>query len=330
MTNAPGEESGVATAVPPTRRRRGRIALTVALAIALTAGGSFLLTRPRGPDVALALEFREGATYRYRLTMSFDGTLELPLVEMPMVGKLSETIVYHVLSVEPDGAATIDLSVEEVEGSVAGQPVPDVTDLDIRMVIAPDGSVREVDGTPVPAALQQAWSDPTGSGGLPGMQSFPFLPEGPVGPGDEWVKDIEQPLPFGQGEVAVHAENEFARYEDVGSIRAAVIESEISSPIDWSIDLAEAAELAVEVGGSETTPEELEGLPDRISYRGDVLQDQTTWLDPSRGEVLRTELNGEFDITTRAEGGKGFGALLSALPVHFVGDMDVTMERVTP
>jgi hypothetical protein len=159
------------------------------------------------------------------------------------------------------------------------------------------------------------------------MQSFPLLPEGPVGPGDEWEKDVEQPLPFGDGEIRIHSENEFVRYEDVGGVRTAVIESAITSPIDWTIDLAE---LGDELDNSGTSFVDVEGLPSSVLYRGQVEQDQTTWLDPDRGEVVRSELSGEFDITTRAEGGEGVGVLFGALAVGMAGEMQVTMERLEP
>lgn len=314
---------------PPSRWRPWRVAVVIGLALALTAGGVIILTRPRGPGVALALGFQEGATYRYRVTMSVDGTVDTGLADLPMTGELEETVAYDVIELTPDGAATIDVSVEDVSGSFSGQPIPAATDVEMRMVIGPDGELREVDGEPVPDALRQGWADPSGAGGLPGMQSFPLLPDRPVGPGDEWVKDVEQPLPFGEGVVSLHSENEFVRYEDVGSVRTAVIESAITSPIDWTIDLAELAELGAQVdqGGGFV---DVEGLPSSISYRGQVEQDQTTWLDPNRGEMVRSELSGEFDITTRAQGGEGLGALVGALPVRMAGEMQVTMERLEP
>jgi hypothetical protein len=142
------------------------------------------------------------------------------------------------------------------------------------------------------------------------------------------VKDVEQPLPFGDGRIRLHSENEFVRYEDVGRVRAAVIESAITSPIDWTIDLAEVAELGEQLDGSGTTLGDMEGLPTSVSYRGDVEQEQTTWLDPDRGEVVRSELSGEFDITTRGEGGQGVGALFGALTIRMTGEMEVTMERL--
>lgn len=288
-----------------------------------------MLTRPRGPDVALALGFEEGTTYRYRVTMSFDGTVDA-LVELPMDGRVEENVAYHVVEVAPDGAATVDVSVEDVSGSFAGQPLPPASDMELRMVIGPDGGLREIDGQPVPEALGQGWADPSGSGGLPGMQSFPFLPDEPVGPGDEWVRDVDQPVPFGEGRIQVHSENEFVRYEDVGSVRTAVIESEISSPMDWTIDLSELAEFGEELETSDGGFVDVEGLPSTISYRGDVSQDQTTWLDPDRGEMVRSELSGEFDVTIRASGGEGLGALAAAIPMRMVGEMQVTMDRIEP
>lgn len=311
-------------------RRPWRIVILVALVVALTGAGFFVLTRPRGPDVALAFGFEEGDTSRYRVTMSMDGTIDTALADLPLVGELAETVSYHVMDVAGDGAATIDVGVESVSGSFSGQPLPASTDLEIRMVIGPDGQLREIDGEPVPEALQGGWTDPSGTGGLPGMQSFPLLPDGPVGPGDEWVKDVEQPLPFGVGEIRLHSENEFVRYEEVGAVRTAVIESAITSPIDWTIDLAELAELGDQLEEPDTSLAEVEGLPTSVSYRGDVEQDQVTWLDPDRGEVVRSELSGTFDITTRAEGGEGVGALFGALAVRMAGEMQVTMERLEP
>ena len=314
-------------AVPP-RRRPWRSIVVILLAAALTAGGFWFLTRPRGPDVALALGFEEGDTYRYRLTMVTDGTIDTALVDLPMDGDVTQTVTYHVVEVAADGAATIEVGIDEVKGSFAGQEIPVTEQMRVRMVIGPDGELREVDGRPVPEALQQGWADPTGAGGLPGMQSFPLLPDGPVGPGDEWVKEVVHPLPFGDGEVRLHAENEFVRYDDIGQVRAAVIESEITSPIDWTIDVAELAELGKQFDGSGEGFAEIEEMPTTIAYRGQVLQDQTTWLDPDRGEMVRSELSGEFDITTRTRGGRGIGALVSAVPVRMYGEMQVTMERI--
>jgi hypothetical protein len=319
-----------ATPEPSPRRSPWRIALVVGLVLAITGAGFFLLTQPRGPDVALALDFEEGTTYRYRLTMSMEGTIDTALADLPLVGEVTETVSHHVVDVAPDGTATIDVGIEDVSGSFSGQPLPASTDLELRMVIGPDGQLREVEGEPVPEALQGGWTDPSGAGGLPGMQSFPLLPDEPVGPRDEWVKNVDQPLPFGDGEVRLHAENEFVRYEDVGEVRTAVIESAITSPIDWTIDLAELAELGEQLGEPDTSLVNGEGLPTSVSYRGDVEQDQVTWLDPDRGEVVRSELSGTFDITTRAEGGEGVGALFGAPAVRMVGEMEVTTERLEP
>lgn len=313
----------------PPRPRPSRIVAVIVLAAALTAGGFWFLTRPRGPDVALALGFEEGTTYRYRVTMSFDGTVDA-LVELPMDGEVRQTLAYEVVDVASDGTATIVVRVEDASGTFAGRPIPPTGDVETRMVIGPDGGIREIDGQPVPEALGQGWTDPSGSGGLPGMQSFPFLPDEPVEPGDEWVRDVTQPVPFGEGEIRVHAENEFLRYEDVGSVRTAVIESEVTSPIDWTIDLAELAELGGQVDSAGEGFAEIEGLPTSVDYQGEVVQEQTTWLDPDQGEMVRSELSGEFDITTRARGGEGLGALAGAVPVRMVGEMQVTMERIQP
>jgi hypothetical protein len=314
-------------AAPP-GSRRWRVVLVAVLTLALTAGGFFLLTRPRGPDIALALGFEEGTTYRYRMTMSFDGTVDTALAELPMTGEIRQTVAYDVVDVAEDGAATIDVRVEDANGSFAGQPIPPSPAAEIRMVVGPDGGLRELDGEPVPEALQGGLADPTGTGGLPGMQSFPLLPDEPVGPGDEWEKDVEQPLPFGEGDIRLLSENEFVRYEDIGTVRAAVIESAITSPIDWTIDLAELAELGAQVDAAGGGFVDIEGLPRSISYDGEVVQDQTTWLDPERGEIVRSELSGQFDITTRAHGGEGLGALAAAVPVRMAGEMGLTMERL--
>ncbi len=314
-------------AAPP-RRRPWRVVVVVALAAALTAGGFFVLTRPRGPDVALALGFEEGATYRYRVTLSIDGRVDTALADLPIDGELAETVSYRVVEVDPDGAATIDVGVEDLSGTFAGRPVPPTPETEIRMVIGADGSIREVDGRPVPQALQAGLGDPAATGGIPGMQSFPLLPDGPVGPGDEWEKDVEQPLPFGEGQIRIHSESELVRYEDVGPVRAALIESDITSAVDWTVELAELAELGRELEGTNGGFAEVEGLPDRISYRGELEQEQTTWLAP--GEMVRSELTSRFDLTTRAEGSEGLGALVGAIPVRMVGEMRVAMERLEP
>jgi len=153
----------------------------------------FVLTRGEGE--ALALKFRQGRDYRYHLEMTLQGTLSSS--QSGPAEPFSETIdikfAMHVLSVDQQGTATIDLEQEEGEVSVNGEHQTSPNDFRSRIRITKDGKFIADDG---------GLSAVGGASGLsvPGFDQFtPLLPDHAVYTGDAWSKDFDRPFPLGEG-----------------------------------------------------------------------------------------------------------------------------------
>jgi len=67
----------------------------------------------------------------------------------------------------------------------------------------------------------------------------------------------------------VHSENQLLRYEQAGGVRAAVVRSRLSTPVDLDIKLAAPAGTV-------------------LHDRGSVSADVTSWLDSGAGRFVKT------------------------------------------
>lgn len=300
-------------------RRRTRVWVSVVLVLALSAAGAFLLTRPQGSDVALALDFQEGATQRYRLHVAMDGNVEAAIMEVPFNMEMTEVIALHVVDIDASGAATLEAEIESLTGTVDGIPIPPeaVSEVpDTRLTISPDGRVVTRGGL--------VFQAPTSAAGpiTSANQLFPLLPDRPVGPGDSWDRDYRQPIRFADGVLEMSTDNEFSRYEDIDGVRVAVLESRFSMPLDFTIDLEKFSELA-----GQSPPEPVPEVT--VQYDGGMEGDQTVWLDAALGEVVRSEGSADMDFSMRARGGSAAGGPFPpGLKASFTGHMSVEMERL--
>lgn len=284
----PGQEPAEPAAP---RRPAGRIALALGVAVALVAGAlAFVFTR--GGGEALAMQFREGDSYRYRLSLAFDGTVEVGTDVEPFQFEMEETFSMVVESVDQDGIATLHMTIEDLSASVGGDSVSAPTDdLDFRLKIAPDGRILESGG------LGFATGPNTGPG-FPGVDQFtPLLPEGPVSPGDTWASDFEQSVPFFDKPFRFEGESELLRYESVAGVDTAVIRSRLTIPLDFSLNLREV------LGAIGEDDSDLpEGTDPVFVYGGNVELVQTNWFDPEQGEVVESSSDAAIDMTLRIEG----------------------------
>ncbi|HEX2024829.1 MAG TPA: hypothetical protein VHH92_00375 [Actinomycetota bacterium] len=273
--------------------------------------------------------------------MVFDGYEQIRSKKRPIDGQITELVSHTVTSVASDGSAVIEVAVEKIRGSVgperainlerAGTPT-------VRMVVAPDGRLLQVEGVlaafvgqirAADADPMKVWSDPVGGGGVDGMQPFPLLPDQPVGPGDEWETDFQLPLGIGRHVIDVHTESRLLRYERIDGVRTAVIKARAEYPIDVAIDWSLFAR---EYGGSPVPYEDLDRLPSTLSYTGTTGWVQTTWLDPELGRLVRARGSAEFDVTAEFEGGgpRIRRLLAEKASLHVVGGMKIAVRRVAP
>ena len=286
----------------PEPRRRGRgVAFVVGIVGLLTVlMVGWLAFRPAGTP-SLALSFTEGQDESFRMHMTVQGTLDGNVPDMPVGQPLdmetTMTMRWEGLNVDGDGVATIRTSVSDASGTMNGAPIPAMPATVVELRIAPDGRVLEAGGVDLSGGLQLGG----GSAGMPGLgqQVTPILPDHDVRPGDTWTKEFTQEMPFGGEELSIRTENTLVRYGEVDGARAAVIETHMAMPFDWSFDSGDLGALAAQAsgGGSGALPEDLE-----FSYGGDFTSDIKSWIDMEARQLLRSETSGDFDVTITVTG----------------------------
>jgi hypothetical protein len=287
-TSSPPEE--------PQKRRRPAPVIAAVVALALVAGiGTFAVLRKSGPTAsgpatALALAFNRGDQTTYDLHMKMDGSIDLGSAgSQPLSMDTTETVGWKVLEVAKDGTATVRLSVNGASGSVNGQPIPaGAAESSTTLRVTPDGQIVDANGM----SLGSVGASPMGS--FPGMnQVTPILPDHAVSPGDEWDKHFSQKFPFGDAKIEYTAHSTFERYEQIDGVRAAVITTEYTVPLDFSLDLGE---LAKAFGGTgEATG--ISGKNGTLTYGGSGTFTQTSWLDLQQKQIVRGTTDGKFDMT---------------------------------
>lgn len=307
------------------RRRRRLVWGALAVVLAVAAGSAVLATLERGPSAgarALRLSFTPGERATYRIHMTLDGTVSAGelLAETPMAMDLTEVVTWEVTDVDEEGVATITVTVNEMSGSVNGVDLPpDPSALrSLEMRVAPDGRVLEAGG------LSFAGADLSGGATFPGMgQMTPLLPDHPVEPGDTWRTSFSQDVPFGRGTISYEAESTFERYDELDGVRAAVITSRMTVPMDLTIRFDDLLGMTEGAGGSPTDAGALEGA--EVAYTGKGSFTQRSWVDLEAREPLKVASTGTFDMTMRIDGLETF----EGREIRFVGDFTMDLERAS-
>jgi hypothetical protein len=318
-----------ATTVPteaPQRRRRTGLVVGAVVAALVLIGGIVGLTAIGGESGSasaqpLALAFTPGQTETYTTHMTMDGEMdagELLGGSQPIVMDVTQTVTWEVASVDADGVATVDVAVEEMTGTLNGMAIPDAASSTgpVEMQIAPDGRILSAGG------MSFAGFDQTGGASFPGMgQMTPLLPDGPVQPGDTWTKDFSQDVPFGEGTIEFTSTSTLERYEDVDGVNAAVVTTEFTVPMDFTIDFGKILDA---MGGTESMPTGPTGLADaQIAYGGSGQIRQTAWVDPDAKQMLKMTSSGSFDMTMAFTG----LAIFEGQTIGFTGDFTQDLTR---
>jgi hypothetical protein len=308
------------------KRRRGITALAVAVVLVVVAGlVAFAITRSDTAEAQpLALSFTQGEERTYDVHQTMDANISSSLFgDEPLAMDVTQVVGWKVVSVDDSGTATIEVTVSDMSGTVNGTEVPSTPATPpIEIRIAADGRVLSAGG------LSLGGAGETQGFGFPGMgQLTPILPDGgeAVSVGDTWDKEFSQDFPFGEGTIDFSATSTYVRNETVNGREAAVIETEMSVPIDATLDLAEVLDaLGPEITGS-TGAAGLEQLGDgSIAYVGGGTFTQTSFVDLDARELLKTQSRGRFDISMTFEGIPGLAE--GSAEMSFAGSFTQGLE----
>ncbi len=312
-------------AAPPKQRTTGLVVGALVVVVAVIAGlvaFNVLVDKERANATPLALAFTAGQSETYTMHMTMDGTLNAGelLGEQPIVMDVTQVVTWEVVSVDDEGVATIEVTTTEMSGTMNGVAVPaEVSSTPtVEMQIAPDGRILSAGGMSF-SGLEQ-----TGGASFPGMgQMTPLLPDGPVAPGDTWTKDFSQEIPFGEGTIEFTSTSTLERYEDVDGVNAAVITTEFTVPMDFTLDFGELlASFGDTIGVTGATG--LAGFADAsIAYGGQGTFRQTSWIDPGAEKMLKTSSAGSFDMTMAFSGLDVFEGQTMSFAGDFTQDLAI-------
>jgi hypothetical protein len=269
----------------------------------------------------LALSFTQGQSQTYEIHQTMDADIASDVLgSQPISMDITQVVGWEVVSVADDGTATIEVTVSEMSGTVNGTELPDTPVPPIEIVIAPDGRIVSAGGLALGGAGQ------TQGFGFPGMgQLTPLLPdEGEtVAVGDSWDKSYSQEFPFGEGTIEFTATSTYERDETVNGREAAVIVTEMTVPMEFTLSFADLLEaLGPEVTGA--TGADLSLFEDaQIAYAGEGIIAQTSFVDLEAKELLQTESSGTFEIVMSFTGIPG---LEVAGPAEVAFDGTFTQE----
>jgi hypothetical protein len=308
---------------PARRRKTGLVASAVVVVVVLAVGAVALVTQ--GGESAnaqpLALSFRNGQTETYAIHMTLDGQMSSGLFgDMPLLMDMTQVQTWSVRSIDEDGVATIEVATSELSGFVNGVALPPSSVPPLEIQVAPDGRVVSAGGLALGGAGQ------TQGFGFPGSsQLTPILPdEGDrVAPGDSWDKDFSQEFPFGEGSIEYTASSTYERNANVDGHQAAVIVTEMTVPMDFTLRFNELIAALGEDALGAAGPAGLDGLGDAtIAYGGRGEFTQTSFVDLDAQQLLRTEGAGDFEISMEFDGIPGFSGA-----IEFNGSFTQELER---
>jgi hypothetical protein len=297
-------------------------AAALAAATLAACGGKLGAQAPKAPTT-LRLMFEPGQVAEYRTELQGVQVFGAGPTPPGVAAEAVTDVTHRVVSVEPDRSATVEVDLDPVSLSTNGRetqlrsnPAP------WRVVVSPEGAI--LDSTR-PITLEAGGGDPAEGPTLQANPSgainpFPFLSAQAVRPGTGWAGGGEVPSPFGGGTVPFRVQSRLVGYEVVAGVTTAVVEGQVVMTLDVTVPADEYLE------GTGQAPFTAE-LPDdaALDYDGELRYVQRAWLHPGRGQILRTELAGEFvtDVawTGMPAGREGFE------PLHVEGGLEATTER---
>ena len=215
-----------------------------------------------------------GQSVRYQVHTVVSGTLTAGASQLPVDSDQRVSQTLRVDSVDKAGTATVTLTTDTITDSsgaaLTTKPGP------VVLKIGADGRILAGSGAQLGGRLPS----------LPGTdQLTPILPGHPVKPGDSWDRSYVRPNPYGAGAFSLTAHNKYVRDETVGGHAAAVIDSTLTGPLDFTIDFSKIPNLQ---------PGAATGA---VHYVGSVNSKNRYWLSTAgRGGVLKSSASGDYSL----------------------------------
>jgi len=282
----PGTEPGTEATPPPHRRSTGRVVLAVVVAVlVVVACVGFFLTRNQG--TAIALSFTPGQSTTYHFGLHEDIVLSSGGQSFPVDATVSSDMQLRVVSVDSSGTATIRITYSNTTATVGGQTqsttIPPVT-----AKLTSNGQMTTTGGAPIAGGTLGG----PFTGGSDQLSAI--LPPGSVHVGDTWTKAVPLTL-------FVHGT--FLRTENLGGTNAAVVRTTETTPMNYTVKLADYAGMfGLESGQVPASAE--------MAFSGHSAGTTTTWIDTAQKKLLKTSANVAIDATATVSGiPGGTGAL---------------------
>lgn len=307
-------------------------------------------TAPSDQASMIKIAFKQGDTYRYHYRSALQATMTIgPGAELPIKADATADATWEVVSVDPKGNTTVELTLSNLKttftgsfppGSTSSTTTTTTTAQHFQFEVAPTGEIVSgggPSGPPSALAIVQGL-------GPPGTDQFlAILPGHSVKPGDTWTKAFSRPNPFGDGSITYSTENRFLRYDSLKSGRAAVIETTATMPLDLTIDPQKA--MSATGGSASPPPSSAAGPVSGVAHiQGTSSTDTTTWFDVKTDQVEKVTSVDSTDETTTFLWGPGLPTppVLPGLqgqpslplqgllgPQHFVGKQTIELVRAS-
>ena len=269
----------------------------------------------------ISLAYKAGDTYKYTLHAVLNYTIGAEGFSVPfnldMTGKEAVTVK----SVDSSGTADLtialtDLSVKTTTNGTTNTTTT-TTPTSVEMKVASDGRIVSVNGSTFT------------NGSLPGLSGTEgglitaILPDKAVKPGDTWTKEYDQANPMGKGSIHVTTKNKYLRDEQVKNVNTSVVESNIATTIDLTLDMSAMAGQ----GGTPLFPSTggASGLQS-LSMKGTTTSVVTSWIDASARRVAKTHSTGTIDATMTLNMAAGATTPGLTGPITFKGTQTMDMN----
>lgn len=295
----PSDLEFFAPSVAAKRRRLG----VVGLAVALIAGtGGVVALRGSGAEAAtLRHTFAAGKATTYGIQVQMHIVPRgVPEAEGPIDATMTATLKTTVADVQPDGTATVDVTVSgiSVTGLPAGQAPPPSVDRTVRMTVSADGDVLSVQGDQSLFDLPGASTSPTGDSSLPGVSDgrglFATFPKEAIRPGHSWTTTKELPF-IGSRKLKTTTRATFEAYESTPFGRTARIRQAVTIPMNFELPIGEFMAGLAQAFGQAGAPPGLDKA--KIVFKGSMDADAVSRALLDGGDLV--SLDGTLKIDMR-------------------------------